>query len=51
MLLSIDPEAIKFPVGSNLAANISPECPVNSMTGAFNPLVRGLYRRGQILSP
>ena len=39
----MDPEAIKFPVGSNLAAKISPECPESSITGACNPLVRGAY--------
>lgn len=44
ILLSIEPEAIKLPVGSNLAAKISPECPVNSMTGACSPLVRGPYK-------
>ncbi len=41
ILLSIDPEAIRCPAGSNLAENISPECPVSSMTGAWSPLVRG----------
>ncbi len=43
IVLSIDPEAIKFPVGSNLAAKISPECPESSIKGACNPLVRGAY--------
>jgi len=43
IVLSIDPEAIRFPVGSNLAAKISPECPDSSITGACNPLVRGAY--------
>lgn len=41
MLLSIEPEAMRLPVGSNLAAKISPEWPVNSITGAWRPLVRG----------
>lgn len=43
IVLSIDPEAIRFPVGSNLAAKISPECPDSSITGACSPLVRGAY--------
>lgn len=34
MLRSMEPEAIKLPVGSNLAEKISPECPDNSITGA-----------------
>lgn len=41
--LSIDPEAMNCPVGSNRAANISPECPVNSITGDCRALVRGPY--------
>lgn len=43
MLLSIDPDAIRLPVGSNLAAKISPEWPVSSITGDCRPLVRGTY--------
>lgn len=43
MLRSMDPEAMKLPVGSNLAANISPEWPVSSITGACRPLVRGAF--------
>lgn len=39
MLLSIEPDAIKFPVGSNLAVKISPVCPDSSITGACNALV------------
>lgn len=34
MLRSMDPEAIRFPLGSNLAVKISPECPDSSITGA-----------------
>lgn len=41
IVLSIDPDAIRFPVGSNLAVKISPECPDNSINGACNELVRG----------
>lgn len=37
----MDPEAMKLPVGSNLAAKTSPEWPESSITGACNPLVRG----------
>lgn len=43
ILLSIDPDAIRLPVGSNLAAKISPECPVSSITGASSALVLGVY--------
>lgn len=45
MDLSIDPDAIRLPVGSNLAAKISPECPESSITGACNPLVRGACKQ------
>lgn len=37
----MDPDAIRFPDGSNLAEKISPECPESSITGAWRPLVRG----------
>ncbi len=40
---SIDPDAIRFPDGSNLAEKISPVCPDSSITGALSPLVRGAY--------
>lgn len=43
MVLSIDPDAINVPVGSNLAAKISPECPESSINGACRSLVRGAY--------
>jgi hypothetical protein len=43
IVLSIDPDAIRFPVGSNLAVKISPECPDSSINGACNALVRGAY--------
>ncbi len=49
MVLSIDPDAIRFPVGSNLAAKISPECPESSITGAWRSLVRGAYFTDQHL--
>jgi hypothetical protein len=42
MLLSMDPDAIKLPVGSNLAVKISPVCPDSSMTGACNAVVLGV---------
>ena len=38
---SMDPEAMRLPVGSNLAAKISPEWPDSSITGAWRALVRG----------
>jgi len=38
---SIDPEAMNWPVGSKRAAKISPECPVNSMTGDWSTPARG----------
>lgn len=41
MLLSIDPDAIRLPVRSNLAVNISPEWPDSSITGACSALVLG----------
>lgn len=41
MVRSMEPEAIRLPVGSNLAAKISPEWPDSSMTGAWRLLVRG----------
>lgn len=41
ILLSIEPDAMRFPVGSNLAAKISPECPDSSITGAWSALVLG----------
>ena len=44
IFLSIEPDAIKLPVGSNLAVKISPSCPESSITGAKRPLVRGAYR-------
>lgn len=39
----MDPEAMRFPVGSNLAEKISPECPDSSITGACSALVLGVY--------
>ena len=39
----MDPEAMYWPVGSNLAAKTSPEWPVSSMTGDCSALVRGPY--------
>lgn len=43
MLRSMDPEAMRLPLGSNFAEKISPECPDSSITGAWRPLVRGVY--------
>ena len=40
---SMEPEAMYCPVGSNLAAKISPEWPVNSITGDCSALVREPY--------
>lgn len=34
---------MRFPVGSNLAVKISPECPDSSITGACSALVLGVY--------
>src|SRR4051812_34289286 len=42
---SIDPEATKAPVGSNLATKTSPACPVSSMIGAWRPPTRGTFHR------
>ena len=50
MLLSMDPDAIKLPVGSNFAVKISPVCPESSITGACRPLVRGCCYLGQYMS-
>jgi len=41
IFLSKEPDAIRLPVGSNLAEKISPEWPDSSMTGAWIPLVLG----------
>jgi hypothetical protein len=40
---SIDPEAMYWPVGSNLAAKTSPEWPVSSITGDCSALLRAPY--------
>jgi len=42
MVLSMEPDAIRLPVGSNLAVKISPECPDNSIKGACRLLVLGV---------
>jgi hypothetical protein len=41
MDLSMEPDAMNCPVGSNRVANTSPECPESSITGASRPVVRG----------
>lgn len=49
ILLSMDPDAIKLPVGSNLAEKISPEWPLSSISGASRLLVLTVYNRQQLV--